>query len=84
MGQEEAEMSETPTREDRLQWCKDRAVKYLPASPADAMTSFMSDAQQTGVIDWDRPAMLMLSQLGMMHAISGDANEMRRWIEGFN
>lgn len=76
-------------RDERLQWCKDRALEYLPASPADALTSFMSDAgkpyeDQPNLIDWTKPAMQMLTQLGMMHAMRRDAGEMERWIKGFN
>lgn len=76
-------------RAERLQWCKDRALAYLPHDPAQAMTSFMSDASaayddQPCLIDWDKSAMLMLCQLAMMHAAQGNGFEMRRWIEGFN
>jgi hypothetical protein len=49
----------------------------------------MSDAgkpydDEPHLIDWNKPTMLMLSQLGMMAAMNHDASEMRRWIEGFN
>jgi hypothetical protein len=76
-------------RDEQLQWCKDRALAYLPGDVPQAITSFMSDAgkpfgDQPSLIDWDQGAMVMLAQLGMMHMMSGDAGEARRWIEGFN
>lgn len=76
-------------REERLKWCKDRALAYLPQSPDEAVTSFMSDAakpygDQPPLIDWNKPAYMMLSQLGMLHSMSRDAYGARRWIEGFN
>jgi hypothetical protein len=79
----------TETRAERLQWCKDRALAYLPSSPADAITSFMSDAgkpygDNAQLIDWQKPAMSVLAQLGMLHMMQNNASEARRWIEGFN
>ena len=31
------------TREEHLDWCKKRALAYLPMDPMEAMTSMMSD-----------------------------------------
>ena len=74
------------TRDEHLQWSKDRALDYLNRGKvADAMTSFMSDATKgPEPIDWSEGAYMVLSQLGMMHAIANNSTEMRRWIEGFN
>jgi len=33
----------TTTRAEHLQWCKDRALEYLPADPQQAVTSMVSD-----------------------------------------
>jgi hypothetical protein len=79
----------TETRPERLQWCKDRALAYLPSSPADAVTSFMSDASKPygdsdQLIDWTKPAMATLSQLGLMCVMQNDSAAAKRWIEGFN
>ena len=76
-------------RSERLQWCKDRALAYLPASTTDAITSFMSDTQKPygdegSLIDWSKPAYATLAQLGMLYMLQGSVTEAKRWIEGFN
>lgn len=71
------------TREEHLAWCKKRAHEYLDrGDTVNAVTSLMSDLgkhdetkSSTGGI---------LGQLGMMAAMSGDRNEVRRYIDGFN
>ncbi|MGH0003500.1 hypothetical protein ACQU0X_25780 [Pseudovibrio ascidiaceicola] len=34
------------TREEHLSWAKERALNYLPAAPADAVGSFLSDMEK--------------------------------------
>jgi hypothetical protein len=77
------------TRDEQLQRVKGRALAYLPDDIGGAITSFMSDAgkpygDEPCLIDWTKPTTAMLSQLGMMHIMSGNVSEARRWIEGFN
>jgi hypothetical protein len=68
------------TRAEHLQWCKDRALAYLPESPADAVASMGSDMGKHPETDIPPPVMM----LGMMSLTSGDVEGVRRWIEGFN
>lgn len=76
-------MSEaTPTRDEHLAWCKQRALAYLPSSPTDAFASMTSDLNKH---DDTRNHSGM--ELGLMLMLSGHLNdpaEMRRFIEGFN
>ena len=68
------------TRSEHLQWCKDRALAYLPDSPADAVASMGSDMAKHP--ETDIPPQLMT--LGMMSLMGNDVEGVRRWIEGFN
>lgn len=77
------------TRTERMQWCKDRALGYLPGDINNAVTSFMSDASkpygdQPPLVNWGSSTGATLSQLGMMALINRDVSGVRRWIEGFN
>ncbi len=73
------------TRDKHLQWCKDRALEYLDPgadySPQEAVTSMLSDLNKhpetslTGGV---------LTMLGLKAIQSGDPQEARRFIEGFN
>lgn len=67
------------TRDEKLEWCKQRAFAYLDEGKiSEAFASFTSDTQKVGL---DYPAFLLgigpLSQ-------SGSVNAARKWIEGFN
>lgn len=83
------------TREEALQWAKDRALAELDAGahradgPTRAMMSFISDTSKTDdqgkpTIEWTAPAMVTLTQVGMLYANPPRHDDMRRWIEGFN
>lgn len=77
------------TRDEHLAWAKKRALEYVEqGAVADGIASFMSDAQKdmgSGlIVDVTKPASGMLFQLGLMHAMSGNRVEARRWIEGWN
>ena len=69
-------------RAKHLEWCKQRARGYLAEGDGmNAVTSMLSDLQkhpetrlQGGV----------LTLLGMKAGMSGDIDECRRFIEGFN
>ncbi len=68
------------TREEHLDWCKQRAREYLKHGDVpNAVTSMMSDMSkhpETAI----HPA---LSMLGLM-AAQGGIEDARRYIEGFN
>lgn len=70
------------TRSEHLQWCKDRALAYLPHAPQNAIESMLSDL---GKHDGTKNHCGI--ELGMMlimggHLVAG--LEARRFIEGFN
>lgn len=70
------------TRSEHVQWCKDRAMKYLPADPNQAFVSMASDLQKHPETKGHIGV-----QLGMMQMMTGslvDAASMRKFIEGFN
>ncbi len=74
-------------RQEHLQWCKDRALEYLEPgehfSIPDACALMMSDLNkhpETEIVAVGS----ILAALGLKAAMSGDVNEARRFIEGFN
>ena len=74
------------TREQHLQWCKDRALEYLNPgefySLNSAVTSMMSDMNKHPETSFAGDG--VLTMLGIHAAMSGDQGEVRRFIEGFN
>lgn len=72
-------------RTEHLQWCKDRALEYLEPganySPQEAIASMMSDL---GKHPETTSAAESCAMLGMFALTSGDPQEARRFIEGFN
>lgn len=69
------------TRTEHIEWCKKRALAYLPEGPQAAFTSMMSDLGKH-----DETANHIGVKLGMQ-LISGDLKSvdgMRAFIEGFN
>jgi hypothetical protein len=68
------------TRDEHLQWAKERALQYLP-DYIQAMTSFISDLNNHDELR-DHPVIMLLG----MHAFSGllNARECRNLIEGTN
>jgi len=67
------------TRDQHLAWCKQRALAYLPADPANAMASMLSDLTKH-VGTREHPG----RELAPMFYGSRNPAEVRRWIEGFN
>ena len=70
------------TRSEHVQWCKDRALKYLPTDPNQAFASMASDLQKH-----PETAGHIGVRLGMMQRMTGglsDAASMRKFIDGFN
>lgn len=71
------------TREEHLQWCKKRAHEYLDRGDMqNAVTSMMSDMIKHP--DTKFAVEGVLGQLGMLALMSGDNQQVRRYIDGFN
>ncbi len=71
------------TRQEHLEWCKERALAYLDTGDLlNAITSMMSDLQKHDETKLrpDSP----LIQIGLMSVMSGDQEGVRRFIVGFN
>lgn len=69
------------TRSEHIQWCKERALAYLPEDPAAAVTSMASDFSKHPETRETEPMLLMA---GMLAAQSGKINQVESWINGFN
>jgi hypothetical protein len=71
------------TREEHLQWCKDRALQYVDENDLpQALASMMSDLSKHD--ETKQPADSILNTLGLVAAMSGNPDEMRRFINGCN
>ena len=71
------------TKEQHLAWCKKRALEYVDRGDLqNAVASMMSDMQKHNETKFDSGS--ILSALGLMAAMSGNAAEVRRFITGFN
>lgn len=76
------------TRQEHLDWCKQRALEYLQPGPYfsldDAMASMSSDLGKHNEtrhhVEMTIPLMFQLRLSGKLNT----ANEMRKFIEGFN
>lgn len=82
-GIQQSTMTNQPTREEHLQWCKQRAIQYCDAGDTNqafaSMASDMSNHPETS----DHIAL----GLGMVMMIGGNLKSptaMRKFIEGFN
>ena len=68
------------TRDEHLEWCKERARVYLDAGDlANAVASMASDMEQhpeCGVNAY-------LVMAAMLHVTNYDERAVRRWVEGF-
>ena len=68
-------------RDQHLQWCKDRALKYLAEGDVvNAVASMASDLDKHPETKCESPHLLAL---GMLYSANYDAEGARRWIEGF-
>lgn len=69
------------TREEHLAWCKQRALEYLDIGDLkNAVISMYSDMRKHPDLGMSN----ILGYLGLMTALSGNTDEVRRWIEGFH
>ena len=68
------------TRDEHLEWCKERAREYLDAGDlSNAVASMGSDLKkhpELGVNDG-------LMALGILYVMNFDECGVRRWVEGF-
>ena len=71
------------TRQEHMNWCKQRALKYLDAGDVqEAVTSMLSDLSKHP--ETKLPDGSPLNMLGMMTIMEHDRAGARRFIEGFN
>lgn len=71
------------TRQEHMNWCKERAREYLDQGDIpNAITSMLSDL--TKHPDTKASGEGILAMMGMSVAMSGDPREARRFIDGFN
>lgn len=70
------------TRQEHLQWCKQRALEYLKTNDINqCAASFMSDMRKH---EETAKSMDIGDRLIMMELMSPNVASMRRCIEGFN
>lgn len=71
------------TRDEHLEWCKQRAREYLDRGElADAVASMGSDLDKHPDTRGG-PGHIALLNLAMLYITNHDAQGVRRWIEGF-
>lgn len=68
------------TRAEHLDWCKKRALAYLPSEPEQAMTSMLSDLRKHPDTQ-NHPGSMIAP---MFYGAHKDPEQVRKWIEGFN
>jgi len=76
-------------REEHLQWCKDRALKYLvdtddvdASDIAHAFASMSSDL--TKPPETNSPSLAKFKMIPTLGRQIGTVHQMRSWINGFN
>ncbi|KKK87691.1 hypothetical protein LCGC14_2750730 [marine sediment metagenome] len=70
------------TRQEHLQWCKNRALEYLNSDDLpSAVASMLSDLQKHPDT---KLSTSLFPRLGMMYVMNQDRDGVRRFIEGFN
>ena len=71
------------TRDEHLEWCKQRAREYVDAGDlANAVASMSSDLNKHPETAF-KAGNAVLLRLGMMYYAEGDPVAIRRWIDGF-
>lgn len=77
-------MSTTETRDEHLQWAKDRALAYVDKGELEnALASIASDLNKHEETH-NHATDMLIALVGTSHAINGDVAGMRRFIEGFH
>jgi hypothetical protein len=70
------------TREEHLEWCKQRAREYLDAGDLEnAVVSMGSDLSKHPETNVATNGVLMM--VAMLYLTDRDATGVRRWVEGF-
>ena len=69
--------------EEHLEWCKTRALEYLPHDPAQAFTSMLSDLRKHPELANHKGGEIGVMFM-MLHGWINNPEEVRRWIVGFN
>lgn len=70
-------------RSEHLQWCKDRALKYLETNDnTEAYASFLSDMSKH--VGTSRHKALEIGAILMFSGALNRPDQMKQWIEGFN
>lgn len=69
------------SRDEHLQWCKDRAIEYLPDTQ-QAFASFMSDMRKHEETE-NHSALILMGKMFFAGHL-GSAFAMKKFIEGFN
>jgi hypothetical protein len=72
------------TREEHLEWCKERAREYLDRGDlANAVASMGSDMDKHPETRMAGEKMGMLMYVAMIRLTEGDVQGVRDWVEGF-
>lgn len=71
------------TRQEHLQWCKDRAIEYVDADDLkNAFASFQSDMSKHP--ETENHAALQMGTMLLFGGHLSTGQQMREWINGFN
>jgi hypothetical protein len=72
------------TREEHLEWCKQRAREYLDRGElADAVASMGSDMDKHPETRMAGEKGTLIMYVAMLRIMDGDARGVREWVEGF-
>jgi hypothetical protein len=72
------------TRDEHLEWCKERAREYLDRGDlANAVASMGSDMDKHPETRMAGEKMGMLMYVAMIRLTEGDVQGVRDWVEGF-
>jgi hypothetical protein len=72
------------TRDEHLEWCKERAREYLDRGDlANAVASMGSDMDEHPDTRMAGEKMGMLMYVAMIRLTEGDVQGVRDWVEGF-
>ena len=72
------------TREEHLEWCKQRAREYLDRGElADAVASMGSDMDKHPETRMAGEMGTLMMYVAMLRIMDGDARGVREWVEDF-
>jgi hypothetical protein len=70
------------TRSEHMNWCKSRALAYLPNDPQGAIASMLSDLGKNP--ETANHGAIRLTMMLMLSGLLSTADDVRKHIEGFN